>query len=156
MLLLCSLSITAMCARPVKVASFASFHLLKVAVLFFLSVRRSVPDVRKGFAFPMAPSKGKAMPDEGGVAANSKGIATESQRLSAHQAAEPQLAKHGGTALIIIMIKTATAAGSYQQRNVVPACHQTRNGHRATERYGFRDQSRPQSSLRVSDEFQPC
>jgi hypothetical protein len=27
------------------------------------------------------------MPDEGGIAANSKGIGTESQRLSAHQAA---------------------------------------------------------------------
>jgi len=47
-------------------------------------------DVRKGFAFPVARSKGKAMPDECGVAANLRGIATESQRLSAHREAQPQ------------------------------------------------------------------
>jgi hypothetical protein len=45
------------------------------------------PDVRKGFAFPAASSKQERLPDKGGTAANSKGIRTESQRLSAHQAA---------------------------------------------------------------------
>ena len=55
-------------------------------------LRLGRPMCGKALPFRWGHSKAKALPDQRGVAANSKGFATESRRLSAHRTAKPQRA----------------------------------------------------------------